>query len=87
MTSDAWELPTYGEATGTVDCWAIVAPYVPPSAYTSLCLTSSKLYGHFAARLWNNPLRAVQFLGLDRNDGEERISSTPARHYAGHPCP
>lgn len=68
MTSDAWELPTYGEATGTVDCWAIVAPYVPPSAYTSLCLTSSKLYGHFAARLWNNPLRAVQFLGLDRND-------------------
>ncbi|KAL8365612.1 hypothetical protein RB595_004435 [Gaeumannomyces hyphopodioides] len=68
MTPSACELPSYGEATAAVDGWAVIAPYVPVSAYTSLCLVSSRLYGHFAARLWNDPLRAVQLLGLHRDD-------------------
>ncbi|KAL8397382.1 hypothetical protein RB594_004197 [Gaeumannomyces avenae] len=68
MTPSACELPSYGEATAAIDGWAVIAPYVPVRAYTSLCLVSSRLYGHFAPRLWNDPLRAVQLLGLHRND-------------------
>lgn len=63
-------LPSYTAATTKLDPWGIVAPYVPASSYTTLCLTSRTLHAHCAPRLWNDPLRMVQLLRLDRNEGE-----------------
>ncbi|TLD10857.1 hypothetical protein PgNI_05524 [Pyricularia grisea] len=61
-------LPSYTAATTKLDPWGIVAPYVPASSYTTLCLTSRTLHAHCAPRLWNDPLRMVQLLRLDRNE-------------------
>ncbi|TLS25053.1 hypothetical protein PpBr36_06960 [Pyricularia pennisetigena] len=61
-------LPSYTAATTRFEPWSIVAPYVPAASYASLCLTSRTLHAHFAPRLWNDPLRMVQLLRLDRNE-------------------
>ncbi|TLD25185.1 hypothetical protein PspLS_06247 [Pyricularia sp. CBS 133598] len=61
-------LPSYTAATTRFDPWGIIAPYVPAVSYAALCLTSRTLNSHFAPRLWNDPLRMVQLLRLDRNE-------------------
>ncbi|KAH8842676.1 hypothetical protein MCOR27_000164 [Pyricularia oryzae] len=61
-------LPSYTAATTRSDPWGIVAPYVPAASYAALCLTSRTLHAHFAPRLWNDPLRMVQLLRLDRDE-------------------
>lgn len=67
-TAKTSALPSYTAATTRPDHWGIIASYVPVASYTSLCLTSRTLHAHFAPRLWNDPLRMVQLLGLDRNE-------------------
>ncbi|KAK4187608.1 hypothetical protein QBC35DRAFT_532426 [Podospora australis] len=48
--------PSYQDATRRPDWLEFVAPYVPIKDYARLCLVSRRFYGHFAPRLWNDPL-------------------------------
>ncbi|TPX08870.1 uncharacterized protein E0L32_009688 [Thyridium curvatum] len=58
------DLPSYQEAVSRIDWLPIVAPYIPLRDYARLCRVSRRFREQFAARLWNDPLRAVRSLGL-----------------------
>ncbi|KAI1175111.1 hypothetical protein F4777DRAFT_342131 [Nemania sp. FL0916] len=61
-------LPSYSEATSRLDWLSLVAPFVPAFDWASCCLVDRRFYGHFAPRLWRDPLVTIRQLGLHAND-------------------
>ncbi|KAK5660655.1 hypothetical protein OQA88_12019 [Cercophora sp. LCS_1] len=64
--------PSYEEATTRADWLAIVAPYVWPQSYISLCLVSRRFHSQFAPRLWNDPVAIIRVLRRNVEDDLER---------------
>ncbi|KAK0651499.1 hypothetical protein B0T16DRAFT_453957 [Cercophora newfieldiana] len=54
--------PSYIEATQRPDWLRIVAPYILPRYYASLCLVSRRFYRQFAPLLWNDPIAVARQL-------------------------
>ncbi|KAK4451801.1 hypothetical protein QBC34DRAFT_399574 [Podospora aff. communis PSN243] len=54
--------PSYTEATQRADWLRLVAPYVFPQYYASLCLVSRRFYRQFAPLLWSDPIAVAREL-------------------------
>ncbi len=73
-------LPSYQEAIQRPDWLELVAPYVSVRDFAGMARVSSRFYGYFAPRLWNDPLTAARRLGLHPDNGW-----TPPRLYFSIP--
>ncbi|KAG6360233.1 hypothetical protein INS49_011289 [Diaporthe citri] len=59
------QLPSYQDATGKKQWLELVAPYIDPSDYQSLCCVSRQFHSLFAPRAWKDPLAVVRTLSRD----------------------
>ncbi|KAJ0125085.1 hypothetical protein J7T55_006429 [Diaporthe amygdali] len=59
------QLPSYQDAAGKKQWLELVAPYVDPSDYNSLCCVSRHFRRHFAPRVWKDPLAVVRTSNRD----------------------
>ncbi|KAH6885747.1 hypothetical protein B0T10DRAFT_83567 [Thelonectria olida] len=61
-------LPSYQEATTRPDWLPLVAPYLPPNEYPTLCQVNRQFWQVFAPRIWGNVFRTVRRAGLQSGD-------------------